>query len=477
MGQEIDTTRFKARHFDEFTRRLQQETSLLAEWAQSGRLSGRGPVAGCELEAWLVDRDLQPAAINEAFIEAMADPLVMPELARFNFELNTAPEPLMDRALSRLETALKHTWSRAIEVAQTWGARPVTIGILPTLRAEHLSLDNMSGLKRFQALNQQVLRSRDGRPLRLDIVGNERLKGEHHNVMLESAATSFQIHLQAPFERAHRLYNAAIAASAPMVAAGANSPFLFGSDLWSETRIPLFEQAVEVGGFNEAARGPLRRVSFGSGYAVDSVVECFTENLQHFPVLLPVVFDSEPERLDHLCLHNGTIWRWNRPLVGFDDDGTPHVRIEHRVLAGSPTIADAIADAALFYGLVEGLCATDTRLEARLVFAQAKDNFYQAARFGLNAQVVWLDGEKLAVRSLLLNELLPLARRGLLAIGIEPAECDHYLGIISQRVEQGQSGACWQREFAKRFGSDMQSLTAAYVELQRSGAPVHTWSL
>lgn len=477
VGQEIDTIRFKARDFEEYAKRLERETNLLLEWTRAGRLSGRGPVAGFELEAWLVYETMQPAPVNDAFIQAMADPLATPELAQFNIELNVEPERLMGRALSRLEAALNLTWSRATSVARELAARVLTIGILPTLRAEHLSLANMSGLKRYRALNQQVLRLRGGRPLRLDIVGHQHLKSEHDNILLESAATSFQIHVQAPFERAHRLYNAAIAVSAPMVAVGANSPLLFGFDLWSETRIPLFEQSVEVGGFNEVAQGPLRRVSFGSGYAVDSIVECFTENLQHFPVLLPMLFDDEAERLAHLRLHNGTIWRWNRPLIGFDEDGTPHVRIEHRVLAGSPTIADGIADAALFYGLVEGLCTEGVRLESRLSFAQAKDNFYQAARYGLGAHVTWFEGKKTTIRALLLDELLPLARRGLLAVGIEPAECDRYLGIVRQRVEQGQNGAHWQREFIKRFGSDMQGLTAAYAERQQGGAPVHTWTL
>jgi gamma-glutamyl:cysteine ligase YbdK (ATP-grasp superfamily) len=477
MGQEIDSIQFKARDFNQYAKRLRQETELLLDFARSDKLSHRGPIAGFELEAWLVDENFQPAPVNEAFIEAMADPLATLELAQFNIELNIEPEHLMGRALSRLEATFNRTWTRATRNAMDLGTRLLTVGILPTLRAEQLSLEYMSELKRYRALNQQLLRARAGQPLKLDIVGNQHLKSEHHNLMLESAATSFQIHLEGAFDRVHHLYNAAIAVSAPMVAVGANSPFLYGFDLWSETRIPLFEQSVELGGFNEAARGPLRRVGFGSGYAVDSIVECFTENLQHFPVLLPMLFDNGPERFDHLRLHNGTIWRWNRPLVGFDRDGTPHVRIEHRVLPSSPSIADAIAEAALFYGLVEGLCEEATRLEARLPFAQAKDNFYQAARYGLKAPITWLDGEKFGLRVLLLDELIPLARRGLLGLGIEPCDCDRFLGIISPRVEHGQNGAHWQREFVKRFGADMQALTAAYAEHQQDGTPVHTWEI
>lgn len=477
MGQEIDRISFDAQDFDRYGKRLKQETQLLADWAHTGRFSNRGPVAGFELEAWLVDEDFQPAPVAEAVLEALADPLAALELASFNLELNIEPELLLGAALSRLESGLNLAWTRAREAAGEHGARLMTIGILPTLTPEHLSLANMSNLKRYRALNEQVLRSRGGRPLRLEIAGHQHLKSEHHNILLESATTSFQIHMQVPFARARSVYNAAIAASAPVVAGGANSPFLFGHDLWCETRVPLFEQSVEVGGFNEVAQGPLRRVSFGSGYAVESITECFNENLQHFPVLLPMLFKSKPERMDYLRLHNGTIWRWNRPLIGFDPDGAPHTRIEHRVLAASPTIADGIADAALFYGLAEALSSPDTRLTSRLPFAQAKDNFYQAARYGLDARVTWLDGEKLAVRVLLLEKLLPLAHRGLVAAGIEPADREHYLGIVTQRVEHGRNGAGWQREFVKRHGADMAGLTAAYAERQQAGAPVHTWPI
>ena len=78
-----------------------------------------------------------------------------------------------------------------------------------------------------------------------------------------------------------------------MVAISANSPYLFGKDLWAETRIPVFEQAVDVGGYNGAAQGPIHRVSFGTDYARQSLMECFTENMQHFPCLLPMHFTDD----------------------------------------------------------------------------------------------------------------------------------------------------------------------------------------
>ncbi len=477
MGQEITTSRFTEEDFGRFQERLEQETRILADWFAEGTFSRHGPVAGFEVEAWLLDQDMRPAPCNQAFLERMGEPLVTPELALFNIELNNRPQLLIGQALSALERDVAAIWARATGVAHAINVHLMTIGILPTLRESELRPRYMSPLRRYQALNQQVLRSRQGRPLRLDIVGRQKLSSEHSDVMLEAATTSFQIHLQVPVDQAHLCYNAAIAASAPMVAACANSPFLFGLDLWDETRIPLFEQSVEVGGYGGAAHGPLRRVSFGSGYARESLLECFQENLNHFPVLLPMVSASPPEALAHLRLHNGTIWRWNRPLIGFDEDGTPHLRIEHRVLPGSPSVKDAIANAALFYGLAQGLCMPAKELRRRLPFSQAKDNFYQAARFGLDAQIAWLDGARSPIKALILDELLPLSHQGLNQLGVESAQAHRYLEISRRRVACGQNGCAWQRGYIERHGPDMQALTQAYLIHQQSGDPVHEWTL
>ncbi len=477
MGQEIDTMRFEPRHFNEFERRLRHETELLGEWMRSGRFSDRGPVAGFELEAWLVDREFEPACLNQAFMQVMDNPLVAPELAQFNVEFNNHPHPLLGRALSDMERELRGLWQRGVEAADACGAQLLSIGILPTLRRDHLAIEGLTPLNRYYALNEQLLRSRGGRPLQLDVSGSrELLRCQHPSMMLEAAGTSFQIHLQMPAADIHRLYNAALAASAPMVAVAANSPFLFGKDLWDESRIALFEQSLQVGDFGGAACSRTPRVSLGSGYVRASITECFTENLEH-PPLLPMLFDSGPERLDHLRLHNGTMWRWNRPLIGFDADGRPHVRIEHRVLPGTPSIVDAVSDAAFFYGLVKSLSARDVRLESRLPFARVRENFHRVCRTGLDAKITWTDGKEIGVRDLLLQELLPLAHRGLSALAIAPAEADHYLGIVTRRVENGRNGAKWQREYCGRHGRDMRALTAAYLERQQSGAPVHTWPL
>ncbi len=476
MGQEINEVRFSQHDFDNFHHRLAQETELLGHWFEEKRFKACPPMAGLELEAWLVNQNMMPAPINGAFLKSLDNPLVTPELATFNVEFNLAPEKIGGNVLSHMNTALEKNWYRARNVAKELGADLAMIGILPTVENKHLIMDNLSSMNRYVALNHEILRLRGGRPLQLDIHGKDILRAEHMDVMLESATTSFQIHLQVTPERAVRAYNASIIATAPLVAVSANSPYLFGKDLWAETRIPLFEQSVEVGGYEEESHGPMRRVTFGSGYARQSLMECFTENFEHYPVLLPTTFDTPADEMEHLRLHNGTLWRWNRPLLGFEN-GEPFLRIEQRVVPAGPTIIDSFANAAFYYGLTYALCSMEDAPESIMDFAQARDNFYTCAQHGLDAHIVWLDGQKYPAQSLLQNVLLPLAKRGLTELGIYDTDISKYLSIISSRVRSSCNGASWQRAYVAKHGNDMKTLLAAYMERQHTGVPVHDWDL
>jgi hypothetical protein len=476
MGQEINKVRFSAQDFEHFHHRLAQETELLGRWFAENRFKACGPTAGLELEAWLVSRDKQPAPINGAFLKSLNSPLVTPELATFNVEFNLSPEEISGNVLSRMNTALQKDWDTARNVANQLDADLAMIGILPTVENKHLIMDNLSSMNRYVALNHEILRQRGGRPLQLDIHGNDILRSEHMDVMLESATTSFQIHLRVSPELAVRAYNASIIASAPLVAVSANSPYLFGKDLWAETRIPLFEQSVEVGGYEGESHGPMRRVTFGSGYARQSLMECFTENFEHYPVLLPTTFDTPADEMEHLRLHNGTLWRWNRPLLGFEK-GEPFLRIEQRVVPAGPTIIDSFANAAFYYGLTHALCKTESAPEDVMDFAQARDNFYACAQHGLDAHIIWLDGEKYPAKSLLQNVLLPLAKDGLTDLGIYNKDISKYLSIISSRVRTACNGASWQRAFVAKHGNDMKTLLTAYMERQHTRKPVHEWDL
>ncbi len=488
MGQEISFSQFDKGDFDHFYQKLKRETQLLKKMIEQKACSNRSPVAGFEIEAWILDRNMQPAPINDSFLSTLQNPLAFAELAKFNIELNSTPTPLAGNVFSRMHKQLQSTWDSAFRHAETSQNQLLMIGTLPTLKQSDLTLANMSDLNRYRALNEQILQSR-GKPIKLDIIGTEHLKLDHHDVMLESATTSLQIHIQTPLDIAHHFYNASIIASAPMVALCANAPFLFGKDLWHESRIPLFEQAIETGGYDGAAHGPIKRVSFGTDFARQSIFECFIENLDHFPVLLPANLGQVTDAFEHLKLHNGTIWRWNRPLVGFDDDGTPHIRIEHRVPSAGPTTIDSMANAAFYYGLAKNLCDEIMEKGLAITFSQAKDNFYQAARYGLDSHVIWLDGNKHRLHSLMRTELVPRAILGLQSLGVTRCDTEDFLDIILQRLNNKQNGCQWQRQFIMRqrpFNSgqdeDIKSqqnfklMTQTYLKYQQSGKPVSEWS-
>jgi gamma-glutamyl:cysteine ligase YbdK (ATP-grasp superfamily) len=469
MGQEILDSRFEAADFAAFQRRLDAETALLGEWLADDGLRVEEPLAGFELEAWLVDSGGLPTPRNTEFLARLGDPLVVPELASFNVELNNQPRTLGPGSLDAMRSELETRWQACQHAAAGLDAQLVMIGILPTVGQSDLCLDNMSQLQRYRALNEQVLRLRNGRPIQIDIAGREHLHREHGDVMLEAATTSLQLHYMVDARQAAQAYNLSKMLAAPLVAMAANSPYLFGHDLWEETRIPLFEQAVSVGGSDYS-----QRVTFGIRYARDSIFECFEANRERYPVLLPRLMDEPAERLAHLRLHNGTVWRWVRPLVGFSEDGRPHIRIEQRVLPAGPTVQDSIANAAFYYGALTELLSGDRSIEAELPFSDAQANFYAAARDGLAAQVSWC-GEQGEMAALCRNHLLPLATRGLQRLGLGADEVEHWLGMLRTRVGRRATGAHWQRAWVARHGADFPALVRAYAERQQQGTPVHGW--
>lgn len=474
MGKEIERRYFDGEHFSVFRSALDEEQALLRETFQGQGFSRRGDVAGFELEAWLVDATGDPLPRNDEYLAELDDPLVVPELAAYNVELNGSPTALTGRPFSRLFDELNATWGRCQQVAGGLACGLVSIGILPTVKEKMLDSAHMSSVRRYHSLNDRVMALRDGRPLEIDIDGEVPLRTTHHDVMLEAATTSFQIHLQCRPERAVRDFNASIIASAATVAVSANAPFLFGHTLWEETRIPLFEQSVDVGPHFRP------RVSFGEGYVRQSLLELFEENYRDHPILLPAQLDGPVQRFPHVRFHNGTLWRWNRPLIGFDADGQPHLRIEHRVVPAGPTIRDCIANAAFYYGLVYGLGLWQQAPESLLPFDKARDNFYSGARYGLNARLLWVDqrgDRELGVRQLVLEELLPLARLGLQSRHLPDGEIDEYLDIIGARVQSSQNGAAWQRHWVGMHGIDLNALVQAYRTHQDEGKPVHTWPL
>jgi hypothetical protein len=470
MGQEITTTRFNEDDAARFHARLLAETRLLGDRLAAGDFCDELPlVAGCEIEGWLLDRHYFPVADNEPFLARLGDPLVVPELSRYNIEINCEPVPLCGGAFGTLQAALAATWERCQRAAHAGNDVAMLIGILPTLRERDLDLANISPLNRYRALNAQIMRARGGTPIRIDIRGRECLQLAHDDAMLEAATTSLQLHLQVPAARAVRYYHAAQLLAAPMVAVAANAPFLFGRDLWAETRVPLFEQAVATAPSGDG------RVTFGHDWLTDGPAGYFEDNLDRYPPLLPLAIDDPPDSFSHLRLHNGTIWRWNRLLVGAGP--RPTLRLEHRVMAAGPSFLDMLANAALFFGAVNFLASLEAAPERSLPFPVARANFYEAARDGLDAGVEWLDRRRLPVATLIDEELVPMAREGLRQLELEPADTESLLDIVRQRARSRRNGTWWQRAWLARHPGDFAGLTARYVEHQRAGNPVHEWEI
>ena len=476
MGQEIASEDFSQADFDEFRARLRDETKTLKSWFDTRRFHyDENLTVGLELEAWLLDDNVLPAPVNQEFLRIADHPDIVEELSAFNIEINAPPAALAGPVLSETEKALENVWSVCRDAGAQCGVRPAMIGILPTVRDEMLQPGWMSDANRYRALNRQLMRQRERKPLHINIQGRDDLDYRCDHIMLEAACTSLQAHLKINQEECVRFYNAGVLAAAPLVAATANAPFLYGKSLWCETRIPAFEQATAVKGFRDSEGRNAKRVTLGGGYLRHSFLELFLENLG-YTTLLPALEDDRT-RLPHLRLQNGVVWRWVRPILGFGPGDTPHLRIEHRVMPAGPTLADTAANLALCHGLMLALASTPTPPEAETPFEDARGNFYACAKDGLEAEVVW-ERRAVNVQSLLLNDLLPRARAALAAADVAKADLQHYFDeILVPRIRTGRTGAAWQRSFIECHTDNFQAMTERYLELQEQNAPVHTWDV
>lgn len=476
MGQEIASDET----FDEdaFVERLRDETRLVMGWFRDGAFEKADPpLIGAEVEGWLLDGDLMPSPRNLEFLSAADRTGLDAELSQYNFELNLDPVSLAGDGLKRLEDSIGALWSHCCAAGSAMGLNAAMVGMPPTLREGMLDLEAMTPSNRYRALNDRVMHLRGGAPLAYDIEGRERLELVESHLMMEAACTSLQTHLNIHPDHQARQFNAALIASAPVLAASANSPYLYGRRLWEETRIPAFEQAIRILSFKDKAGRAVGRVDFGTGYVRRSLMELFLENLDGHAPLLPVVEDTPAERLRHFKLQNGTLWRWNRPIVDTNKAGTPHLRLENRITPAGPTVVDMTANAAFLIGLVLHLAGEEAPPETRLPFEAARENFYAAAKSGFGAPVTWLDGESGDLQALVAERLADQAEAALLKADVDRHVARRLIDIIRKRARTGQTGAAWQRAWVNCNGRDFQGLMEAYLGFQTKGAPVHTWTV
>src|SRR5882757_671027 len=408
------------------------------------------PMTGMEIECNLVDADYQPVMSNSEVLASIADPAYQTELGAYNIEFNVPPRPLPGRAALELESEVRASLNAAEVKANEDGAHIVMVGILPTLLPEHLSGDWMSESTRYQALNDSIFTAR-GEDIHIDISGPERLSLESASIAPESACTSMQLHLQVSPADFARNWNAAQVLAGPQLALGANSPYFFGHQLWAETRIELFAQATDTRPDELKTQGVRPRVWFGERW-ITSIFDLFEENVRYFPSLLPELSEEDPVRelsggrtpmLAELRLHNGTIYRWNRPVYDVVQ-GRPHLRVENRVLPAGPTVIDMLANAAFYYGMLRSLSEEDPPLWTRMSFAAARANFLAAAQHGMDARLHWPGLGEVSPPELVLGTLLPMAHEGLRRWGVDTEVRDRFLGVIEGRAKTGRNGARWQ---------------------------------
>ncbi|GEB59030.1 glutamate--cysteine ligase [Streptomyces gardneri] len=494
MGEKVDADGFGPADRQQYRRKLQQCLAGLARLLAEKRFDRPRNLMGLEIELNLAGADGLPRMLNAPVLERIASSDFQTELGLFNLEVNIAPHRLGGRVFDRLAEEIGTGIGYADRKAKELDAGVVMIGILPTLAQSDLVFENLSAADRYTLLNNQILAAR-GEDFTLDIHGVERLQCTSESIVPEAACTSVQLHLQVTPARFPAVWNAAQAVSGVQIALGANAPFVFGREVWRESRPPLFQQATDTRPPELQSQGVRPRTWFGERW-VDSVYDLFEENLRYFPALLPICDEEDPllvldeggvPKLQELVLHNGTVYRWNRPVYGWVD-GVPHLRVENRVLPAGPTVTDVIANAAFYYGLVRSLADEPRPVWKRMAFEDAEANFDTACRHGIDAELRWPRAGRAggvatlpAVR-LVLDELLPLAAAGLDAWHIEPADRDFYLGVIEQRCLKKVNGASWQADTfhqALESGLDREAALAAttrrYRTLMHEGEPVHTW--
>ncbi len=490
MGDELKQVDFSHAHRREYRRKVQLCLDVFESMLAQSSFDFERPLTGMEIECNLVDAGYQPAMSNREVLASIADPAYQTELGAYNIEFNVPPRPIPGRAALDLEIDVRASLNAAESKANHSGAHIVMIGILPTLMPEHLTADWMSESTRYQALNDSIFTAR-GEDISIEIAGPEPLSLQSTTIAPESACTSMQLHLQVSPADFAQNWNAAQVLAGPQLAVGANSPFFFGHQLWAETRVELFAQATDTRPEELKTQGVRPRVWFGERW-ITSIFDLFEENVRYFPSLLPELSDEDPvaelaagraPRLSELRLHNGTIYRWNRPVYDVVD-GRPHLRVENRVLPAGPTVVDMMANSAFYYGALRSLSEEDRPLWTKMSFAAAEHNFIQSAQHGMEARLYWPQLGAVTPDELVLRQLLPLADEGLRRWGVAAEVRDRYLGVIEGRAKTGRNGAWWQVATVTTLQERGLSRPAAMAEMLRqycrwmhSNEPVHTWEV
>jgi gamma-glutamyl:cysteine ligase YbdK (ATP-grasp superfamily) len=481
VGKDVERREFSREDRMRYREKVRTNLDALTRMLAETQFECDRPLTGLEIELNLVDEQAEPAMRNAEVLEAVADPDFVTELGQFNIEINVPPDVLEGDGLARFEKRIRGSLNAAEGHSAALGTHTLMIGILPTLQERHMHLGALSDNPRYELLNEQIFAAR-GEDMLIDIDGVERLVTRTDSIAPEAACTSAQLHLQVAPSNFAVYWNAAQCIAGVQLALGANSPYLFGRQLWRETRIPLFEQATDTRSDELKIQGVRPRVWFGERW-ITSIFDLFEENVRYFPSLLPICEDEDPlavldaggvPKLGELTLHNGTIYRWNRPVYAVVD-GRPHLRVENRVLPAGPTVVDIMANAAFYFGLVRMLAEADRPVWTQMSFNAAEENFHAGARDGIDAFLFWPGMGTVPATELVLRRLLPLAHQGLEQCGVDRGHRERLLGVIERRCVVARNGASWQVDAASRPGATLAGMLTEYRSLMHENVPVHDW--
>ncbi|MFS4416194.1 CBS domain-containing protein [Maribacter sp. 2307ULW6-5] len=441
---------------------------------------------GAEQEICLVDGHYRPAGISLDLLRAIDDPHFTTELASYNIEINLDPLELTGNCFAETAGQLNRLLKKGREAANGLGVKLLLAGILPTLGKKEVGLDYLTPIARYKALNK-VLTETKGGNFNLKIRGVDELFLKHGSVMFEACNTSFQLHLQIPSTDFISSYNWSQAIAGPVLSVCCNAPMLMGRELWKETRIALFQQSLDTRKISATLHNQSPRVGFGDHWETGSVATIFKKDISKHRVLLTKAIEEDSlalakagqvPQLAALRLHNGTVYRWNRPCYGIGG-GKPHLRIENRYIPSGPSTKDELANFAFWVGLMMGRPKDYDDMPGKMDFKMVKANFIKAARTGRETIFSWM-GQLRSAKDLVTNELLPMAKRGLEKCQVDPADITSLLDIIAQRAET-QTGDSWQvnnmRSLKKKCKTDraLVLLTKAIYDNQQTGRPVHLW--
>lgn len=490
MGEAVSSKRYTPEERTLYREKLAENLELFDTYLRHAEFKSAGTI-GLELELNLIDEDNQPSLRNKDVLGDLDDEY-QSEIGGFNLELNHPVLQVAGRGLKTLEAGVADRLAKAQRAAADKGLRVASIGTLPTLTTQFLKEDPwMTEENRYEALSNSVIDAR-GEFVKIELDGRETYRQEFADIAPESSCTSMQLHLQVAPNKFAEAWNASQAIAAAQVAVSANSPLFVGHKLWHESRIPVFTQSIDTRTPELVTQGVRPRVWFGERW-ITSVFDLFEENVRYFPPLLPEIkdfvefSDADAPKLFELNLHNGTVWRWNRPIYDAGDNGA-HIRVENRLLPAGPTPVDMVADAAFYYGLAEFLVGENRPVWSRMSFAEAEENFFACAKDGIRARVTWPKIGHIAVSDLVIDVLIPQARRGLRRLNIDKDVIEEYMSIIEGRASGRANGATWQLRMLDHLApgsrpdsperrEGLKAMMDVYLENQASGRPVHTWDV